>query len=88
MEAFEKQKESLLGAVNDETLLLILSAPAGDYQMADTQVKIMPTGMCERHFVSRNTGHLWWVSWKKTICVFCMMKRRVYHTFLSHLYAS
>jgi len=57
VDTFEQQKTAILDAVNNGSLLVLLSLPVGVHQIADSKIEIEKTGMCERHFVSRDTKH-------------------------------
>jgi len=55
--AFLENKSTILTAVEQGARLIFLNLPADDYTIADSTFEIIPTGMAERHFVSRATGH-------------------------------
>ncbi|MCP5535739.1 MAG: glycoside hydrolase family 2 [Akkermansiaceae bacterium] len=57
MAVYDDQRQDLLAAVENGGLLVLLSPPPGVYQIGSAELEIVPTGMCERHFASRDTGH-------------------------------
>jgi len=55
--AFSEKQDALLDAVQHGATLVLLDLPVGHHTFGDTTIEIIPTGMAERHFVSRDSDH-------------------------------
>lgn len=57
MASYLNQKEEIDKKVNQGAKLILLELDPGEYEVADTAVKVKQSGMLPLHFVARNTGH-------------------------------